>query len=154
GLRGGVMVRPVRPRGDAGRYRGQDQQGSPRAVRRPGIPEDVPRPLPVPVDRGLSRGADELHQVRGTEVAEDAHRSKHQGAMMSADKKDHDVALAKFRESYVELFGAWPALPAGRFNFSGQVNPDFLRTAEELRAQAFYNKTFDMKTTQLILFGM
>jgi 4-carboxymuconolactone decarboxylase len=74
--------------------------------------------------------------------------------MMSPDKKDHDAALAKFRESYVELFGAWPALPAGRFNFSGQVNPEFLKTAEELRAQAFYNSSFDMKTTQLILFGM
>jgi len=69
-------------------------------------------------------------------------------------KKDHDAALAKFRESYVELFGSWPALPAGRFAFSGDVNPDFLRTAEQLRAQAFYNKSFDVKTTQLILFGM
>jgi alkylhydroperoxidase/carboxymuconolactone decarboxylase family protein YurZ len=73
---------------------------------------------------------------------------------MMSDKKEHDAALAKFRESYVELFGSWPALPAGRFAFSGEVNPDFLRTAEELRAQAFYNKSFDVKTTQLILFGM
>ena len=71
-----------------------------------------------------------------------------------SDKKEHDAALAKFRESYVELFGSWPALPAGRFAFSGEVNPEFLRTAEELRAQAFYNKSFDVKTTQLILFGM
>jgi 4-carboxymuconolactone decarboxylase len=73
---------------------------------------------------------------------------------MMSDKKDHDAALAKFRESYVELFGSWPALPAGRFAFSGEINPRFLRTAEELRAQAFYNKSFDVKTTQLILFGM
>ncbi len=73
---------------------------------------------------------------------------------MSEQSKDDDAALAKFRESYVELFGSWPALPAGRFAFSGDVNPQFLRTAEELRAQAFYNKSFDVKTTQLILFGM
>ena len=73
---------------------------------------------------------------------------------MSDKPKDTDAELAKFRDSYVELFGAWPALPAGRFTFSGEVNPDFLRKAEELRAQAFYNKSFDMKTTQLILFGM
>jgi alkylhydroperoxidase/carboxymuconolactone decarboxylase family protein YurZ len=72
---------------------------------------------------------------------------------MSDDKK-RDAALEKFRQSYVDLFGAWPALPAGRFAFSGDVNPEFLKTAEELRAQAFYNKSFDMKTTQLILFGM
>ena len=71
-----------------------------------------------------------------------------------SDKKDHEAALARFRESYIELFGSWPALPAGRFAFSGEVNPEFLRTAEELRAQAFYNKCFDVKTTQLILFGM
>ena len=62
--------------------------------------------------------------------------------------------LQKFRDSYAELFGTLPALPAGRFAFSGDVNPEFLRTAEELRAQAFYNKSFDLKTTQLILFGM
>ena len=72
---------------------------------------------------------------------------------MSDDKK-RDEALEKFRDSYFELFGSWPALPAGRFAFSGDVNPEFLRTAEQLRAQAFYNKSFDIKTTQLILFGM
>ena len=71
-----------------------------------------------------------------------------------SDSKDTEAELKKFRDSYVELFGTLPALPAGRFAFSGEMNPEFLRTAEELRAQAFYNKTFDMKTTQLILFGM
>ena len=71
-----------------------------------------------------------------------------------SDSKDTEAELKKFRDSYVELFGTLPALPAGRFAFSGEMNPEFLRTAEELRAHAFYNKTFDMKTTQLILFGM
>jgi len=52
------------------------------------------------------------------------------------------------------MFGTLPSLPAGRFAFSGDVNPEFLRDAERLRAKAFYNKSFDMKTTQLILFGM
>src|SRR6201994_2717455 len=80
-------------------------------------------------------------------------RMTRRGCAMS-DDKERDPELAKFRESYVELFGSWPALPAGRFEFSGKVNPEFLRTAEELRAQAFYNKSFDVKTTQLILFGM
>ncbi len=70
------------------------------------------------------------------------------------NKKETDAELAKFRDSYVEMFGTLPPLPAGRFAFSGDMNPEFLRDAERLRAQAFYNKTFDMKTTQLILFGM
>lgn len=71
-----------------------------------------------------------------------------------SDPKDTDPELARLRETYVEMFGAWPPLPAGRFSFSGDVNPEFLKDAERLRAKAFYNKTFDMKTTQLILFGM
>jgi alkylhydroperoxidase/carboxymuconolactone decarboxylase family protein YurZ len=52
------------------------------------------------------------------------------------------------------MFGTLPPLPSGRFAFSGDVDPEFLRDAERLRAKAFYNKSFDMKTTQLILFGM
>jgi alkylhydroperoxidase/carboxymuconolactone decarboxylase family protein YurZ len=62
--------------------------------------------------------------------------------------------LIAFRDSYVELFGTLPTLPAARFAFSGEVNPDFLRVAEQLRAQAFYSDVFDVKTTQLMLFGM
>ena len=73
---------------------------------------------------------------------------------MSGNKKETDAELAKFRDSYVEMFGTLPPLPAGRFAFSGDMNPEFLRDAERLRAKAFYNKSFDMKTTQLILFGM
>src|SRR5262245_13969670 len=72
-----------------------------------------------------------------------------------SDKTDgRDAELEKFRDSYVEMFGTLPPLPAGRFAFSGEMNPEFLRDAERLRAKAFYNKSFDMKTTQLILFGM
>lgn len=71
-----------------------------------------------------------------------------------ADEKDLPEDLAKLRQTYVEMFGTWPALPAARFAFSSAVNPDFLRVSEQLRAQAFYSDVFDMKTTQLILFGM
>ena len=73
---------------------------------------------------------------------------------MSDKKKELDPELKKFSDSYVEMFGHLPPLPGGRFAFSGDMNPEFLRDAERLRGKAFYNKTFDMKTTQLILFGM
>jgi 4-carboxymuconolactone decarboxylase len=73
---------------------------------------------------------------------------------MPDEKKQMSPDLEKFRDSYVELFGSFPPLPSARFAFSGDVNPQFLRTGEELRAQAFHNKSFDNKTTQLILFGM
>jgi alkylhydroperoxidase/carboxymuconolactone decarboxylase family protein YurZ len=52
------------------------------------------------------------------------------------------------------MFGALPPLPAARFEFSGDVNPEFLRVSEQLRKGAFYSDVLDMKTTQLILFGM
>ena len=71
-----------------------------------------------------------------------------------AGKDDLPADLAQFRDSYVELFGALPPLPAARFEFSGKIDPEFLRRAEALRAHAFYSDVFDLKTTHLILFGM
>ena len=71
---------------------------------------------------------------------------------MAADDLPED--LKKFRDSYVELFGALPQLPAARFAFSGETDPQALRLVEQLRAHAFYSDVFDVKTTNLILFGM
>ena len=62
--------------------------------------------------------------------------------------------LAKFRGTYVKLFGTLPPLPTARFEFSGDVDPKFLRISEQMRAHAFFSDVFDGKTTQLILFGM
>jgi alkylhydroperoxidase/carboxymuconolactone decarboxylase family protein YurZ len=73
---------------------------------------------------------------------------------MTEAKKELSADLIKFRDSYVELFGTLPPLPAARFEFSGEVNPEFLRLAEQFRAHAFYSDVFDIKTTHLILFGM
>lgn len=73
---------------------------------------------------------------------------------MSDTKKDLPDDLAKFRDRYVELFGFLPPLPAARFEFSGDVNAEFLRRAERLREHAFYSDVFDVKTTNLMLFGM
>src|SRR3981189_99140 len=70
------------------------------------------------------------------------------------DKKDVRDDLVAFRDSYVALFGALPALPAARFEFSGETDPQALRLLEQLRAHAFYSDVFDTKTTNLILFGM
>ncbi|HEX4554898.1 MAG TPA: hypothetical protein VH249_12975 [Xanthobacteraceae bacterium] len=74
-----------------------------------------------------------------------------------ADKKDppQDLKdLAAFRDSYVALFGTLPALPAARFAFSGETDPQALLLLERLRAHAFHSDVFDTKTTNLILFGM
>ena len=69
-------------------------------------------------------------------------------------KDELPTDLQQFRDSYLELFGSLPPLPAARFEFSGDVNPEFLRRTEALRAHAFYSEVFDLKTTHLILFGM
>jgi 4-carboxymuconolactone decarboxylase len=73
---------------------------------------------------------------------------------MAEPKSDLPDDLAKFRDTYVELFGHLPTLPAARFEFSGELNPEFLRIVEQLRAHAFYSDVFDVKMTNLILFGM
>ncbi len=72
----------------------------------------------------------------------------------SSKPKSLPPDLAKFRDTYVELFGVLPPLPSARFEFSGEVNPEFLRLSEKMRAHAFYSDVIDGKTTQLILFGM
>jgi hypothetical protein len=67
---------------------------------------------------------------------------------------DKAAEIEKFRQTYVELFGSMPALPGGRFDFSGDVAPDWLLLIEKLRAHTFYSEVFDEKLTNLILFGM
>lgn len=73
---------------------------------------------------------------------------------MSDQSDDLPDDLAKFRDSYVALFGSLPALPAARFAFSGEVDPQAVRLIEALRAHAFHSDVFDVKMTNLILFGM
>lgn len=73
---------------------------------------------------------------------------------MTTSSKELQDEITKFRDSYVELFGMLPPLPSARFEFSGEVNPEFLKLSERLRAHAFYSEVFDVKTTHLILFGM
>ncbi|HLH91515.1 MAG TPA: carboxymuconolactone decarboxylase family protein [Xanthobacteraceae bacterium] len=70
------------------------------------------------------------------------------------DNTDLPEDLAKFRDGYAELFGTVPPMPAARFAFAGEVDPDGLRLIEQLRAHAFHSNVFDTKTTNLILFGM
>lgn len=72
--------------------------------------------------------------------------------MNSTDSLPPD--LLAFRDSYAKLFGTVPPLPAAKFDFSGDIDPDALRLAEQMRSHAFYSDIFDTKTTQLILFGM
>lgn len=62
--------------------------------------------------------------------------------------------LAAFHDSYAALFGTVPPLPAAKFAFSGVVDPEALRLSEQARAHAFTSDIFDVKTTNLLIFGM
>ena len=74
---------------------------------------------------------------------------------MSEEKEELPADLKKFRDSYVELFGTLPPLPAARFEFSGEVDPEVAAAVASSCAPARSTpRRFDMKTTQLILFGM
>ena len=63
-------------------------------------------------------------------------------------------SLDGFAESYVQLFGNMPPMPAARFKLLRELAPEGLQASEELRARAFYSDVFDVRMTQLILFGM
>jgi 4-carboxymuconolactone decarboxylase len=56
---------------------------------------------------------------------------------VTTSRKGFPEDLARFRETYVELFGMLPPLPTARFEFSSEINPEFLRLSERLRTHAF-----------------
>lgn len=62
--------------------------------------------------------------------------------------------LAAFQHSYEELFGEMPPLPGAKFDSIAAIDPESLRLAEQQRAHAFYSDVLDVKTSQLILYGM
>ena len=59
-----------------------------------------------------------------------------------------------YRQRYTDLFGYVPPLPDARLQFAVAVDPEHVRMVEALRAQSFHSSVFDVKATQLLLFGM
>lgn len=55
---------------------------------------------------------------------------------------------------YQELIGFVPPRIEARINVTGALDPVLLDMQEKLRAHAMYPKCFDVKTAQLMLFGM
>jgi hypothetical protein len=62
--------------------------------------------------------------------------------------------IERFRATYVKTFGAMPPSPGNRFEFSGDVNPEYLVLLESLRGHAMYSDVFDDKWSQMILFAV
>ena len=64
-------------------------------------------------------------------------------------------AMVKERGAiYEELIGFVPPRIEARLNVTGALDPDIVDLQEQMRAYAMYPKSFDVKTAQLMLFGM
>ena len=62
--------------------------------------------------------------------------------------------LEEYRSIYKELLGFVPPRIQARTELLGRLNPEFLSLQEEIRKRGMYPEVFDVKTVQLMLFGM
>ena len=62
--------------------------------------------------------------------------------------------LEEMRQRYVELIGFVPPRIQARTDLLARLDPELLAMQEAIRAHAMYPPCFDVKTAQLMLFGM
>ncbi len=67
---------------------------------------------------------------------------------------DPNVSLEERAAIYQELIGFVPPRIEARLSVSGALDPKLIDLQEQLREHAMYPKCFDVKTSQLMLFGM
>ncbi len=67
---------------------------------------------------------------------------------------DREATLEQRGEIYKNLVGFVPPRIEARLAVTGALDPQLLDLQERLRAHAMYPKCFDVKTAQLMLFGM
>ena len=119
------------------------------------LPPHTPRVLTMPIPTTAAASAARFTPTEGGSMSPPVRTppsADHTNTV--SDDGQLPADLAAYRDSYTDLFGELPPLPAGKFAFTGQVAPDFLRRVEQLRAAAFDNPVFDTRTTQLLIFAM
>lgn len=62
--------------------------------------------------------------------------------------------LAALRAPYEELLGFVPPRIRARTDLGSRIDPELLRLQEQVRQKAMYPDCFDVKTSQLMLFGI
>jgi 4-carboxymuconolactone decarboxylase len=62
--------------------------------------------------------------------------------------------VQEYRDFYTELIGFVPPRIQARTELLSRVDPDLLAMQEEIRKHAMYPACFDVKTSQLMLFGI
>jgi alkylhydroperoxidase/carboxymuconolactone decarboxylase family protein YurZ len=65
-----------------------------------------------------------------------------------------DAELAAIRQPYEELIGFVPPRILARTELGARLDPELLRLEEAVRLRAMYPECFDVKTSQLMLFGI
>jgi alkylhydroperoxidase/carboxymuconolactone decarboxylase family protein YurZ len=65
-----------------------------------------------------------------------------------------DAQVQEYRDFYVELLGFVPPRIQARTDLLARVDPELLAMQESLRRHCMYPACFDVKTVQLMLFGM
>jgi len=67
---------------------------------------------------------------------------------------DTKKSIDQRTEIYEELLGFVPPRIEARMNVTGALDPTMVDLQEQMREHAMYPESFDVKTTQLMLFGM
>ena len=62
--------------------------------------------------------------------------------------------LEEYRDIYRELLGFVPPRIQARTDLLSRLDPEYLSLQEEIRKRGMYPEVFDVKTVQLMLFGM
>ena len=70
------------------------------------------------------------------------------------ERQISDEKVEKYRDFYVDLIGFVPPRIQARSDLLSRVDPELLSMQEELRKHCMYPTCFDVKTAQLMLFGM
>jgi len=70
------------------------------------------------------------------------------------DRKLTDEQVEEYRDFYVELIGFVPPRIQARTDLLARLDPQLLSQQEAIRRHCMYPKCFDVKTAQLMLFGM
>ncbi len=70
------------------------------------------------------------------------------------DRQIEDAQVDEYRAIYDELIGFVPPRIMARTDLLARVDPELLSLQEQIRKHAMYPDCFDVKTAQLMLFGM
>ena len=65
-----------------------------------------------------------------------------------------EAELERMERHYADLIGFVPPRIRARLGVSGEIDPAHLRLQEEMRTHCMYPPCFDVKTAQLMLFGL